>query len=182
PTGLKLITQVILPSAEHAFTKVNAQGNRQELIDSDVLRSNGRAVKFKFNQGGAVVEDLDVGIIRPGVFDVTVWNDLNENGWLDEDEPLLDGITVDLVDQSNNIVQTILTEEGRAMFDPVPANMLARVQVNLPDDAVFTDRDQGNDDTIDSDVNANNGRVPLFNFKQSGATVYVGAGIIINEP
>ncbi|MEM9777966.1 MAG: SdrD B-like domain-containing protein, partial [Chloroflexota bacterium] len=182
PTGLKLITQVILPSSDHAFTKVNAQGNSQELIDSDVLRSNGRAVKFKFNQGGVVLEDLDAGIVRPGVFETTIWNDLNENGVRDNGEPLLDGVSVDLVDHTGTVVQTVLTASGIAIFDPVPANMLARVQVNLPTDAVFTARDQGSDESLDSDVNPNTGRVPLYNFKQSGLTIEVGAGIIFTTP
>ncbi|MEM9773538.1 MAG: SdrD B-like domain-containing protein [Chloroflexota bacterium] len=182
PTGVKFWVKAILPGSGYAFSKIDAEGNRQDDIDSDVLRATGRSGKFKFNQGGVVIDDFGVGLIMPGTLKVTVWEDLNGDGLRGETEALLDGVTVNLLAQDDTVVETILTDEsGMAQF-AISVNVFYRIVVDVPVGGyAYTLRDVGDgvNEEIDSDVNPNSGRIPLFRFKTSSVIVDdIGAGFI----
>lgn len=86
-----------------------------------------------------------------------VWNDLNQNGIQDADEPGIPGVTVQLKDCSGNVLATTTTDaNGLYLFDNLPAGCYI-VAVVPPDGFTFSPANQGDDDTVDSDVDPNTG-------------------------
>ena len=70
-------------------------------------------------------------------------------------EPVKEGVTVKLVDLDGNVVEETQTDaHGNYSFDNVPAGDY-KVMGVAPDGTEFTIQDAGNDDSIDSDVDAN---------------------------
>ncbi len=71
---------------------------------------------------GARSEGLDFGNYQPVSIHGRKWNDLNSNGNRDEGEPFLNGWTIELVDESGNVVATTTTMEmdldGSGDIDP----------------------------------------------------------------
>jgi hypothetical protein len=83
-----------------------------------------------------------------------VWSDLNGNGVQNAGEPGLAGVTVQLWNsaKSDLLDQATTDAQGRyTVTAPVPGDY--RVRVLLPAGAVFTLKDQGVDDQLDSDIN-----------------------------
>ena len=58
----------------------------------------------------------DVTVVGPWTVTGEVFNDLNGNGSLDNGEPGLAGWTVQLVDGSNNVIDTTTTECQRGLY------------------------------------------------------------------
>ncbi|MEM7531572.1 MAG: SdrD B-like domain-containing protein [Chloroflexota bacterium] len=98
---------------------------------------------------------LDAGLIRPASLGDFVWNDLDGDGIQDDGEPGIEDATVTLYSTISPTVplDTDTTgADGIYGFDGLmPGDYF--VIVELPDGFIFTDKDQGGDDTIDSDVN-----------------------------
>ncbi len=96
-----------------------------------------------------IVEDCTF-IPQVGSF---VWNDLDGDGIYDPCEPPMEGITVSLYDNQNQLVAQIMTNsEGRYVFgnlDPGTYYVVFDVPVNY----VAATANAGSDDTVDSDIN-----------------------------
>ena len=91
-------------------------------------------------------------------------------------EPGKAGVTVQLVNSAGTIVATTTTDaNGDYQFDGVAAGAGYKVQFVAPDGQVFTQQDVGNDDSIDSDVNAG-GMSDVFTVN-GGGTVTIDAGL-----
>ncbi len=73
---------------------------------------------------GATVLDVDFGYTNPaGTFSVddVFWLDLDGDGALDADEPRLEGVSVDLLDGSGNIIATAISAaDGTVEFGGLP--------------------------------------------------------------
>ena len=99
-----------------------------------------------------------------------VWNDYHPNGILEEGEPGISGVLVRLVKPGNDgvcntaddlLVKTTTTgENGRYLFDQVaPGDYCVKFERSS---LVFSDQDQGDDDTLDSDANPDTGFTDVF--------------------
>ncbi|MEM7530713.1 MAG: SdrD B-like domain-containing protein [Chloroflexota bacterium] len=88
-----------------------------------------------------------------------VWEDENLDGIQDDNEPGLSGVQVELYDILGQLVETTVTDlNGFYRFTGVEAGSY-RVGVVLPDlTTVYALKDQGDDDTKDSDANPSSGR------------------------
>lgn len=113
-----------------------------------------------------------------------VWHDINSNGLQDsfEADTGVDGVTVNLYDAGDQLVATTQTSNGFYSFNDLPPGdyYLAFVQ---PSGFEFTARDQGDDDTIDSDVDpdpasATFGRTALFTLADGEVNQDLDAGLI----
>ncbi|NOZ71055.1 MAG: hypothetical protein GXP38_03950 [Chloroflexi bacterium] len=91
-----------------------------------------------------------------------VWNDLDGNGIQDAGEPPLEGVTVWLYDSSDVLKGTTATDvNGHYLFDNLaPGDYY--VKVDLPTGREFSPKDQGVDDSIDSDVDTSTGKTDVF--------------------
>ncbi|MEM8859282.1 MAG: SdrD B-like domain-containing protein, partial [Chloroflexota bacterium] len=177
PADQSLKLEVVLPDSSYAYTLRNI--GIDEARDSDVKRSNGRSGTLKLTTANGLISDVDAGLWTPGMVEVQVWEDLNENGLRDGGEPLVDGVTVNLLDGGHHAIQTTTTVNGVATFTQVPADKGLRLKVIAPHGMWFTDRNVGTDDTIDSDVKRSNGRTKTFSLKGGNQTVDMwDAGLI----
>ena len=97
---------------------------------------------------------LDAGIFGPASLGDFVWNDLNGDGIQDPGEPGVSGVTVNLKDADNNIIAMTTTDaDGLYEFaDLVPSTY--SVSIELPVGFVVSPQNQGGDDAVDSDLNA----------------------------
>ncbi|MEM7535766.1 MAG: SdrD B-like domain-containing protein [Chloroflexota bacterium] len=138
-----------------------AVGNTQ---DDAYDRNGNMTVDFGFRGllgiiGGEVFDDRDSDGIQDGV-------DLG-----------VEGITVNLLDENNEIVDTTQTNAvGAYTFDNVEPGTYS-VQFIKPDDKKFSPQDQGDDFKVDSDVDATGVTEP-FSIDPGGENRYVDAGLV----
>ena len=159
--------RVVLPSASDAFSPKDAALNDQ--TDSDINPS-GVDLGFTdtFNIASNVISTTiyDAGIIKfrtptptrtPTPINIgnLVWHDLNGNGIQDAGEPGIAGMTVQLWNAAkNNLIFSAVTNANGnyTVIAPVPGDY--RVRVVPFSGSSFSPKNQGADDTKDSDINA----------------------------
>ena len=95
------------------------------------------------------------------------WQDYNSDGIQNSNEPGLEGVTVELLDENgdpvldadDNPVTTVTDSNGFYQFPGLLPDSY-RVKFAKPDDYEFTDQNEGSDDSQDSDANPNSGITP----------------------
>lgn len=106
-----------------------------------------------------------------------VWNDVNANGILDTGEAGVPGVTVQLKDCSGNLLRSVTTDgNGNYGFNNQPAGCYL-VTVVLLNGFQFSPKDQGGNDSVDSDVNPANGTTDPINLAAGQQIFTVDIGI-----
>jgi len=83
-----------------------------------------------------------------------VWEDLDADGIQDPGEPGIGGVTVRLYDDAGRRLNTAVTDaDGGYSFRNLTYGEY-HVEIDIPDGFVASPRDQGSDDTADSDIDA----------------------------
>ncbi|HEY0733863.1 MAG TPA: SdrD B-like domain-containing protein [Herpetosiphonaceae bacterium] len=101
------------------------------------------------------VSASDTDTIGTGTIGNFVWNDLNRNGIQDAGEPGLPNVTVQLYNSANTLIATTLSDaSGAYAFTTVPAGNYY-VRFLAPNGYNVTPQDQGGNDNLDSDADAN---------------------------
>jgi hypothetical protein len=97
-----------------------------------------------------------------------VWLDTNVDGLQDSDEFGVAGVTVRLLDSAGTTVldETTTDSSGNYSFDVAAGTYI--VEFVRPNGKVFTLRNQGTDDSIDSDANRSTGRSPQVTIGANG--------------
>ena len=122
-----------------------------DALDSDADPATGRTATFHIDPGEND-PDWDAGVTPPASIGNRVWNDANADGIQDAGEAGVDGVTVTLYDSNGAIVgQTTTAGGGNYSFTGLIPGDYHVGFTNLPNNYVFSDQDQGNDDTVDSD-------------------------------
>ena len=139
--------------ATYTFTAQDQGAN--DALDSDV-GTNGETACFTLNPGEDK-DNVDAGVVEPvGEIGDLVWEDLDEDGIQDPGEPGVPGITVLLYDCTGALQATTTTDlNGNYSFTHVPAGSYYVTLTNLPTGYIFTALDQGSNDELDSDFQAN---------------------------
>lgn len=122
-------------------------------IDSDFFFNDPSAeTGLFFVANSEDVENVDLGIVdrvRIGNF---VWEDLNNNGTQEANEPGIPGVSVTVTDSSNSISKTTVTDEnGNYEISDIPAGTY-QVCIAIPDGFFVGKKDAGIDQ-LDSDAN-----------------------------
>ncbi|MDW3195083.1 MAG: SdrD B-like domain-containing protein [Cytophagales bacterium] len=134
--------------------------------DSDINRRSGISRAFVIRPG-EIVDDVDAGLWLPGSAEAFVWDDLNGNGLQDAGEPGIPNIAVTLMDIDSLVLDQAATDaSGVVTLNGVPADRRVRLTLTKPTDHAFTLRDEGIDDSIDSDF-GRKGRSAAFKATQS---------------
>jgi hypothetical protein len=158
----------------YGFTAKDAGG---DTIDSDADVVTGRTA-FVSVIAGQVTLDLDAGLVTVsgGTVSDRVWFDENANGIQDGGEPGIPGITVQLLDSTGAVIdETITNGAGIYTFNAVAAGSY-KVRVVVESTTYFSAKDQGSDDTLDSDANGD-GTTDLFALGEGQQLLSIDFGI-----
>lgn len=129
--------------------------------------------------------DLDAGILSRTELGNFVWMDLDEDGIQDLLEPGVEGVKVNLLyDDGNPVIvngsaYTLTTDEdGLYMFTNLwPDDFI--VEFELPSDRfIFSPRNTGVDDAVDSDAHLATGQSPVVNLASGEKDYTLDAGLI----
>jgi hypothetical protein len=147
---------VVVAPDGFSFSPANQGGD--DTVDSDV-DENG--VGFCTNLHTAEIEkDMDAGLYgetppKKGEIGDRVWLDDNCDGIQDDGEKGVKGVTVHLKDCAGQTLATQVTDDGGLYcFTGLDAGDY-QVCFELPDGFEWTLQNQGGDDAVDSDVDAN---------------------------
>jgi protocatechuate 3,4-dioxygenase beta subunit len=127
--------------------------------DSDVDQNTGKSVLTTITAGE---NDLswDAGLVIPAKASIgdRVWLDCDADGIQDGNEIGVAGVTVNLLNSSGAVITSTTTDYlGNYLFDDLTAGDYA-IQVVKPNGYSFTAKDQGADDSKDSDVDTTTGK------------------------
>ncbi|MEZ5056609.1 MAG: SdrD B-like domain-containing protein [Saprospiraceae bacterium] len=132
-----------------------------DTIDSDADQANGMTIN-EIITSGENYPDFDAGIINTANTKIGdfVWEDVNGNGIQDAGEPGLEDVTVQLTGNTGNGTPVDLTTttdgSGMYMFGNLFPGTYKLTFTTLTGYS-FTYRNQGSDDSIDSDANRSTG-------------------------
>ncbi|MBT8137041.1 MAG: hypothetical protein KJO54_08530 [Gammaproteobacteria bacterium] len=135
------------------------QDQTSDGLDSDPDTTTGLTGPIDLGQGENN-PDIDAGMFVPPSARLgdRFWEDLNGNGIQDPGEPGIPGVTVNLYDCDNNILDTTITgANGDYLFNELPAGCYV-VEFVPPPECVLTGQDVGMDDTADSDADTGTGQ------------------------
>ena len=149
-----------------------------DTLDSDAEPISGETDNFIVASAGENRTDLDAGLAA-GLGD-RVWQDLDGDGVQDEGEPGVDGVFVELYDGLGVLEDSTTTSgSGQYAFFGLESGTYY-LGFTAPTGTVFTARDQGGDDAVDSDVNSANGTTAPFVFSGGELRTDWDAGLVDN--
>ena len=145
----------IVTPIDHATT-LQDEGADED-ADSDIGQTSGRTA-VTLPSGGS--EKVDGGVVQEATIAGIAWTD-DGDGIRQPVEPVNAGVTVNLVDMTGAVIDTVVTGiDGRYEFTGVfPGDY--EVEFVTPADHAITFTDQGADDTVDSDIDRATGRTPV---------------------
>jgi protocadherin Fat 4 len=108
-----------------------------------------------------------------------VWRDTNNNGVQDGGEPGIDGVTVNLLDGTGNTTGKSTATAGGGLYsfgDLLPGDYIVEFVASAG--LVFTARDLGSDDTLDSDADPLTGRTSVITLAGGVDNTSIDAGLV----
>lgn len=107
-----------------------------------------------------------------------VWVDTDQDGIQDAGEPGQGGVTVNLLDQEGSFLSSTSTDmDGSYRFSGLAAGSYI-VEFVAPEAQPFTQKDQGGDDTLDSDADVSTGRTAVLTLTPGQERTDVDAGLL----
>ncbi len=166
-----------LPSG-YEFTDADASGNTQDTEDSDADINTG-ATPWVTLAAGDNYLDLDAGIFTElaGLGNY-VWNDLNNDGIQDANEPGISGITVILYDASGTtpIASTVTDAEGKYQFVNLTPGTYVVGFSGIPVGSEFTTQNVAGD-ALNSDADPITGKTAPVTLAAGDFNPNIDAGI-----
>lgn len=159
--------------AGYAFTLPD-QGS-DNTVDSDADPATGLTMcrYIVYNEEDT---DWDAGFIAKSSIGDFVWGDLDCDGIQDSGEPGVSGVTVNLLDCSGNVLDTTTTDaNGHYSFMVMSGSYI--IEFVSPSGYVFSPKDVGSNNTIDSDPDPATGRTGCDFIKPSETDVDWDAGL-----
>jgi hypothetical protein len=154
--------------------------------NSDVNPATGRTGTVTTGAAGTSITYADAGlIITPNTFNSKgsigdkVWNDLNNNGVQDANEPGVQGVTVTLYapDGTTVITTTTTDAQGNYIFTNLDAGSYVIGFSGLPSGYVFATQDAGSNDGADSDPASGTGKTGPVSLAAGEINLTIDAGV-----
>ncbi|WP_090173259.1 SdrD B-like domain-containing protein, partial [Neolewinella agarilytica] len=163
-----------------AFTDPNS-GN--DATDSDADPGmNGMTQQVTLGPGDSN-KTLDAGVVNTASLGDFVFLDDDADGQQDADEEGINGVTVNLLDEDGNVLESTITadnpdtgEPGYYEFDELTPGTPYVVEFIAPDGTTFSPVDAG-DDTTDSDANRTTGQSGTIVLESGENNPTIDAGI-----
>ena len=115
---------------DYAFTRL---GEGNVILN----KTNGEGYSENFILGlGENRSGMDIGLIKPGKVQGTVFADRNDNGIRDTEENGLNGVIVRLMGEEGEAFSTVIGDDGNYLFDAVMPGTYT-LEYELPEHAVF---------------------------------------------
>ena len=179
PVGKSYTVTIDTASSGAALTGLTAT-TANAGADTAVDSSTGSAVTKDLTSDGDMDRTIDFGYVIPapvlGQISGLIWEDKNKNGIRESDELPKAGITVQLLDQNDTVIKTVVTDAtGRYLFESLPEAKY-RVKVIMPSDTTITSPNQGTDANVNSDISQATKLSDWINLVAGGNVVQVDAG------
>lgn len=150
-------------------------------IDSDITGANGPGTTDIFTVGpGEYKNTVDAGAYLPATLGDFVWEDLNENGIQDPGEPGIADVNVDLFASTGQLIASTKTDENGFYSFINLRQRLYYLQFQLIPGFRFTHQNAGDDNAVDSDVDAT-GTTPLISLAHGATFLGVDAGMFLTN-
>jgi hypothetical protein len=150
-----------------------------DAIDSDANPAGGTA---SFDLGPDETDTTrDAGVLGTdapqGSIGDRVWHDVDGDGIQDSDEPGVPDVPVELIDSSDTVAASTVTDgDGRYRFSALPAGEF-RVRFAVPGGQQLSPPDQGSDDTLDSDADPATRQTPVVTLATGADDLSIDAGL-----
>ncbi|MFW2383844.1 MAG: SdrD B-like domain-containing protein, partial [Acidimicrobiales bacterium] len=149
-TGVAPGTYRVRFTAPGSYDFAPANAGADDALDSDADQTTGETASFTV-ESGEVNDTIDAGVLDAASIGDRVWIDADGDGVQDAGEPGAPGLIVQLLDAGGAVAATTTTAaDGSYQFTGL---LPGSYSVRLPDsDLVFTGKDAGADDAVDSDA------------------------------
>ena len=170
-----------LPAGYNASPKA-AGTNRDIDSDGNPIAAGTSTTDVISVASGEERLDIDFGLNNPtaptGQIGDFVWFDSNNNGVQDAGEQGVPGVTVSLLNASNTVIATTVTDaNGNYRFVNLADGAYSVKFSNLPAGFVFSPKDLGGNDNTDSDVDPTTGVTGTYTITAGNTNLTVDAGI-----
>ncbi len=170
-----------LPAGYNASPKA-AGTNRDIDSDGNPIAAGTSTTDVVSLAAGEERLDIDFGLFNPtaplGQIGDFVWFDSNNNGVQDATEQGVPGVTVTLINASNTVVATTVTDgNGNYRFVNVADGSYTVKFSNLPAGFTFSAKDAGGNDNTDSDADPATGTTGTYTISGGNTNLTVDAGI-----
>ncbi len=175
-TGLRQRLYFIQFSLPDGFQFTQQYNANNGSTDSDV-DATGTTPLISLAHGSTFL-DVDAGIHLTTVKLImgTVWDDSNEDGVRSDSEALLTNVIVHLKNMNNQTIESVVTNHA-GMYCVASSNPGQHfIQVDAPLNHIFTEKNMGNNATLDSDVDEN-GTSDITMLNDSYTLKYIDAGL-----
>ena len=175
--GLNYQVQFTQPAAYDGISPRQADGSATSGSNSDGLLSN--VVVLAPGENNVT---LDAGFYQSAKLGDRVWYDTNGNGVQDAGEGNAVGVTVNLLDNSGNVVATQVTNAtGNYLFSNLTPGSYS-VQFVAPSGYTFTGKNAGTDITVDSDADTVTGKTGSYTLSSGDVNLTADAGLVAVPP
>jgi protocatechuate 3,4-dioxygenase beta subunit len=147
-------------------------------FDSDITNDFGQGSSRILNLfPGATIADIDLGYAQKITIGDFVWDDLNNNGLQDTDEPGIANVEVRLINEAAVTQQTVTTNaEGKYIFNNVAVGKYTISFGNLSD-YIFASNNSA-DNNLNSKPDSKTGRTDLLDFTVQQPYTNIDAGYV----
>jgi protocatechuate 3,4-dioxygenase beta subunit len=147
--------------------------------DSDVDPSTGKTGSYTLTTGQTNTT-IDCGMyVTPASLGDFVWLDANKNGIQDAGEAGISGVTVNLYNSSSALVGTTTTDANGAYSFTNLAPGTYTVGFVAPSGYTISPKDQGTDDSKDSDIDPSTGKTGSYTLVAGQNNLTIDAGMYV---
>lgn len=144
------------------------------------INAAATAINENFDNGTVNKGFLTCGNNNPvlGSIGDFVWEDTNQNGIQDANEPGVGGVVVKLYDCNNTLLATTVTNaDGSYLFSNLAAGSYY-VEFVAPSGRTLTTKDAGSDDGSDSDADVATGKTTCYTLAAGENNITIDAGLL----